>query len=442
MPSLSNSSENLNNIDNINSINVVIEKDVLFMLPWVIFGTGILYYCFAYLLRVYPSVMEHHLLAHFNVSESAFGWITSFYYFAYAPMQLPVGVTVDKIGARRSLMLGCLIATTGVFIFATTQVFLLALAGRFLIGMGCAFAYVTALKIASLWLPHRFFGTATGILTGSGMLAAIGTDNYLTHLIKVTSFQHVLLLPIYIGIGLFLCIALFVRNKGGLNADNQPIAMNRSYVALGRQLIMIMKTPQMWLIGLVGALMYLPSSVLVDAWAIPFLKTARHFSRTDAAFAASLTLAGWIISSFTAGFLSDYLKTRKIPLIIGSLGGIVVSSIVIFVPLAHTISMYIALFLLGICCGPQPLCFAMSKENCSHEISATAVSFANFVIMIGGMILQPAVGLFLVYLSHSTAQHTAYTSHDFSVALSIIPIGLVLAFLTTLFIKETYGNPS
>ena len=434
MSSLSNSTKNMNNLTDI------FDKDSQFFLPWLIFGTGILYYCFAYLLRVYPSVMEFHLLSHFNVSQSDFGWITSIYYFAYAPMQLPVGVTVDKIGARRALMLGCLIACTGVLIFATTHTFEIALAGRFLIGMGSAFAYVTALKIASLWLPRRMFGSATGILTGAGMLAAIGTDNYLTHLIKTVPFQHVLMFPIYIGVGLFICISLFVKNRDAVNADNQPIAYNRSYKALGQQLGAIMQSPQMWLIGVVGALMYLPSSVFVDAWAIPFLKTARHFTRADAAFAASLTLAGWIISSFAFGFISDAMKSRKIPLLIGAFGGAIVCSLAIFFPITHIDTMYAVLFCLGVCCGPQPLCFAMCKENCSHEISATAVSFANFVIMIGGMILQPAVGLFLAHLSHSTAANVVYSNLDFEIALSIIPIGLVIATITTLFIKETYGK--
>lgn len=411
-------------------------------LPWIVFGTGILYYCFAYLLRVYPTVMENHLLNNFHVSVKDFGFITGFYYFAYAPMQLPVGVTVDKIGARRSLLLGCVIACCGVLIFANTHAIGLALAGRFLIGLGAAFGYVTALKIASLWLPKRIFATATGFLTGAGMLAAIATDNYLTHLIRVTHFHNVLLFPSYVGVILFFCIFFFVKNKMGVNADNQSIPKTTSYSDLCRQLWGIMKMPQMWLIGLVGALLYLPSSVFVDAWAIPFLKTARHFTREQAALGASLTLAGWILSSFAAGFLSDRFETRKIPLLIASIGATIVCSAVIFLPIQnHTIILGL-LFMLGIFCGPHPLCFSLSKENCPHEISGTAVAFANFVIMSGGMILQPLVGDVLAHLYGPTTPGvaTVYSNWDFSIALSIIPIGLIIAFFATLFIQETFGK--
>ena len=410
-------------------------------LPWIIFGTGILYYCFAYLLRVYPSVMEHHLLSYFNVGEKDFGLITGFYYLAYAPMQLPVGVTVDRIGARRSLILGCIIALCGVLVFANTHDLGVALTGRFMIGLGAAFGYVTALKIASLWLPRKIFATATGILTSAGMLAAIITDNYLTHLIRVTRFHSVLLFPAYVGIVLFFLILLFVKTKKVSSAE-LAVSHTTSYTELCRQLWNIMKMRQMWLIGLVGALLYLPSSVFIDAWAIPFLKTARHFSRTDAAFGASLTLAGWIISSFAAGILSDHFGTRKIPLLIAALGAALVSSLILFLPIGSHDLMYCLLFALGLFCGPHPLCFSLGKENCPHDISATAVAFTNFVIMVGGMMIQPAVGEFLAFLSNSTnsSADVVYSNMDYSIALSIIPIGLIIAYFATLFIQETFGK--
>jgi len=58
------------------------------------------------------------LREYFHISAGGFGLLASFYYFAYAPMQLPVGVSVDRLGPRRSLIVACLISTLGVFVFA------------------------------------------------------------------------------------------------------------------------------------------------------------------------------------------------------------------------------------------------------------------------------------------------------------------------------------
>ena len=76
----------------------------------VVYLMGVFYYCFAYLLRVYTGVLESHILTELNVTASGFGMVTSFYYFSYAPLQVPVGVCVDIFGQRRALLVACLVA--------------------------------------------------------------------------------------------------------------------------------------------------------------------------------------------------------------------------------------------------------------------------------------------------------------------------------------------
>ena len=127
---------------------------------------------------------------------------------------------------------------------------------------------------------------------------------------------------------------------------------------------------------------------------------------------------------------------------IAALTATVVSSLILFLPMGSHALMYFLLFTLGLCCGPHPLCFSLGKENCPHDISGTAVAFTNFVIMVGGMIMQPAVGEFLALLSNSTGSNAnvIYSNLDYSIALSIIPAGLIIAYFATLFIQETFGK--
>lgn len=418
------------------------------LLTFIVFFTGILYYCFAYLLRVYPNVMEPNLLQHFHIDAGGFGVLTTFYYFAYAPMQLPVGVSVDKIGPRKSLIMACIIATLGAGLFAMSHIYALALAGRFLIGFGSAFAYVTALKLASVWLPRKYFATATGCLTGFGMVAAIFTEMGLTHMVQTDGYHATLQFPLFIGVVLFVLILCIVRDKpksAKIEDENYAENFALSYAELGRYLLQIFKKPQMWIIGIIGALLYMPASVFLDVWAIPYLKAAFSFTPEQAASGVSVMLAGWIISTWIAGALSDLLGTRKIPLIMATLGATVIASVLIYMPHSAHVShllVYTLLFVFGACCGPHPLTFALSKENNEHKISGTAVAFANFVIMMGGFIFQPVVG-WLLDLRWQHVMHNGvpyYSAGDYVFALSILPIGLLVAFLLTLTVKETYKN--
>ncbi len=408
------------------------------LLAWVVFSTGILYYCYAYLLRVYPSVIEPELMSRFQISADGLGLLTSFYYFAYAPMQLPVGLAVDKIGVRKSLIFAVIVATIGAYIFATVNHFSFALGGRFLVGLGAAFAYVTALKIASLWLPRRYFATATGAVTGAGMIAACVTDISLTSVSEHYSSTMALFIPVIIGIILFAMILFFVRDKQADSNASQEEASALDFKQLGRYLLTIMKNPQMWLIGFLGAMLYLPATVFLDVWGIPYLKTVYHLNPSAASGGISVMLAGWIISSFTTGALSDVMQNRKTFLLVGCIAAAVISSVLLFGEVSG-VSLYFLLFALGVACGPHPLCFTLGKENYAPHIAGTAVSFANFVIMLGGFVFQPLVGKFLEWQWDGQIVNGLhqYSPHMFNIALSIIPIGLILGSITTFFIRDT-----
>ncbi|QTS83957.1 MFS transporter [Coxiella endosymbiont of Amblyomma nuttalli] len=410
------------------------------LIAWIIFFSGVSCYCFAYLLRVYPSVMEYELSSYFDITAGGFGLLTSFYYFAYAPMQLPVGVILDRVGPRRSLSTALMISTLGVFIFAYSKLFDIALIGRFMVGFGASFAYVTALKLASTWLPRKYFATATGVVTGFGMVAAIFTDIFLTHGINTYGFRFAMYFPLFIGIILILLVFLIIRDKPKEEqmTDDEMVALN--YRQLGDYLWGMMRNAQMWLTGIVGALLYLPSSVFLDLWAIPYLRCVHHLTRERAAWGASTMLMGWILSSFVSSALSDVFRTRRMPLLIGCLLATIVSSTILFWYGVSIYFLYPLLFIFGLCCGPHPLCFTLSKENNPHRVSGTAIAFTNFVIMMGGFVFQPIVGGILDCLWDGRLENgiRIYKAHHYIIALSIIPIGLFIASIITLFIKETY----
>jgi len=118
------------------------------LIGWLICGLGALFYSYEYLLRIAPSAMETALREHFNLSATGFGHISSIYYYAYVPMQLPVGIMMDRYGPRRLLTFACMVCVIGTFLFTGTTSFWVAASGRFLVGLGSAFGY---LKISSLW---------------------------------------------------------------------------------------------------------------------------------------------------------------------------------------------------------------------------------------------------------------------------------------------------
>ena len=67
----------------------------------VAFALGALFFAYAFIQRVSPSVMTNELMRDFAVGGAALGSLSAFYFYAYASIQLPVGMLTDRYGPRK-----------------------------------------------------------------------------------------------------------------------------------------------------------------------------------------------------------------------------------------------------------------------------------------------------------------------------------------------------
>src|SRR5262249_39601652 len=133
--------------------------------------------------------------------------------------------------------------------------------------------------------------------------------------------------------GMTLCIFMFVliRNRPKTpilgQTEEQP-SMNFQQLRYALRLIVTNK--QMWLIGIIGCLLYLPSSVFLDLWGIPYLKAVYHLTAEQAVAISSYTFYGWIISGPIIGAFSDKIRRRRLPLIVSGLFAVLFLCIVFY----------------------------------------------------------------------------------------------------------------
>ena len=116
--------------------------------PWLVCGLGALFYCYEYMLRIAPSVMSQDLMMAFKIGLGAFGNLVAFYYYAYTPMQLPVGVMMDKYGPKRLLAFAALVCALGTYLFAHTNL-AGAQVGRFFSRHGFCICFCGSVEISN-----------------------------------------------------------------------------------------------------------------------------------------------------------------------------------------------------------------------------------------------------------------------------------------------------
>jgi fucose permease len=68
-----------------------------------------LFFFYQYILRVFPGVMVNELRGDFSINAEQFSYFGAFYLYAYSLLQIPVGLLVDKIGVKKTVILSILI---------------------------------------------------------------------------------------------------------------------------------------------------------------------------------------------------------------------------------------------------------------------------------------------------------------------------------------------
>jgi len=143
-------------------------------LVWTVWSVGAIGFFYAFFQRVGPSIMVGELMADFGVSAALLGNLSALYFYAYASLQIPIGVMVDRWGPRRLMTIAWLFAGAGSLLFAAADTLEAAYLGRFLIGVGSAFFFVCSLKIAAVWFPVERFALMGGMTLMAGMAGGVG----------------------------------------------------------------------------------------------------------------------------------------------------------------------------------------------------------------------------------------------------------------------------
>ncbi|MGD9592679.1 MAG: MFS transporter [Candidatus Berkiella sp.] len=165
----------------------------------VVWGLAAFFYFYELMLLVSPSVMLDDLTHSFSTSAEQLGSLAACYYYAYAAMQIPVGLLMDRFGPRILLTIACLFCTAGCLIFAYANTLSIAEIGRFVMGIGGAFAVVGCLKLASIWFPVNRFALLTGIMVAVGMMGGVFGQAPVAKLVMLVGWRQALIYGALLG---------------------------------------------------------------------------------------------------------------------------------------------------------------------------------------------------------------------------------------------------
>ena len=217
---------------------------------WLIWGLAALLFCYAYFQRIAPSVMIDQLMRDLGVGAAVLGNLSAVYFYAYAGLQIPVGITLDRWGPRRVLTAAAAVCAFGSLCFALSESLSLLYLGRLMIGAGSAFGFVGALKLASVWFPARRFAQVSGMTMMIGMLGGIAGQAPLAVLVDTVGWRPALAGAAGAGALLAFGIWRIVRDRP---PDSPPPGPRDTPSSVAAALRRVLGRPQNWAVAFVGA---------------------------------------------------------------------------------------------------------------------------------------------------------------------------------------------
>ncbi|HEX2525935.1 MAG TPA: MFS transporter [Geminicoccus sp.] len=104
------------------------------------------------------------------------GFLSSVWFIAFAVMQIPVGIALDKYGIRRLVAPMVLVAAAGALLLAVAPNLQVGILAQVVIGIGCAPVYMGTLVLLTRWYdPARFASLASLVLALGSLGNLMGT---------------------------------------------------------------------------------------------------------------------------------------------------------------------------------------------------------------------------------------------------------------------------
>lgn len=412
-------------------------------LAFLVWGLGAAVYFIGFFQRVTPAVITRELMTEFAIGAAALGNLSAFYFYSYVAMQIPTGLLVDRWGPRRVLTSGAGIAALGTAVFALSTTYAGAGFGRLLIGASVGVAFVAMLKLAAHWFAPSRFALVSGLALLTGMLGAVGAGAPLRLAADAFGWRSVMLGGCVLTVVLCSLVWWLVRDdpvqKGyRSHAPLTATPLAGTSVMAGLREVLGYRTVR--LMFFVAGGFSAPILVFGGLWGVPFLVTHYGVSTAHAALMTSGLLLAWGLGGPLCGALSDRIGRRKPVYAAGMAISFAGWSLLWLVPGLPLGLLYVLLLIIGIVSGGVILTFSFCKESTPLRLAGTTSGIANMGNMMGGMLLQPAVGLVLdrMWAGQIAGGVRIYDFAAYRAGFALMLVWLLASMLLLFFVRETH----
>ncbi len=362
---------------------------------WVIFFITCLLFILSQFYRASVAVISPDLIADLNLDTRGLSLLSAAFFYAFAVMQIPVGLYLDTIGPRIAMTVLTLVAVAGALLFALGESLGALVAGRVLLGIGMACNLMGTLKLITLWFGPLRFATLSALVISIGTAGNIAAATPLVFMVQAMGWRMTFVA--FAGVNLVFALLCFTvvrdrpENLAGVPSVPRVPARPGQVLAGAKALF---KEKDYWIISLGTFCRYGIYAAVQALWAGPYLMKVLGVSPVSTGNLLFLMSIGIIAGSPFFGWLSDaWIRSRK-PVVVGGLVGM----LLVLVLLARMdagaayITLAVLFFGFGFFSSAGQIMYAHIKELMPIERAGTAMTGINFFTMAGAAAFLQGLG--------------------------------------------------
>jgi sugar phosphate permease len=382
---------------------------------WLIWSVALAVYLLAVFNRSSLGVAGLLATERFAISATQLSLFTVLQLAVYAAMQVPVGVLLDRFGAKALLLSGLVLMTAGQLVFALVATFPAAVLGRAVIGAGDAMVFITVVRLVALWFLVRQVPVVTQVTGPVGQLGAVLAAAPLSIALRELGWTAAFGLAAAAGVVLMVLVVLVVESSPYPRAA--PTAAKRS--ALGRTLLWVWGNPGTRLGMWSHFTSQFSMTVFGLLWGFPFLVRGQGLSPEAAATLLMVMIGSGLVSGLVLGTLVARYPFHRSHLVLAVVAAIVATwTVVLTWPGAAPAWLLVVLVCVMGAGGPASMVgFDLTRTFTPAE----ATGRANGVVNVGGFLASLTTVLLIgvVLDLRATGGPDSYSLTDFRWAMSV-----------------------